>query len=47
MDAGWAFRTAETTSTVGPHVRVWQNCGVANATTNGFFAAIAWATEVR
>ena len=29
------FRTAETTSTVGPHVRVWQYCGVANETTNG------------
>ncbi|MCZ7589569.1 MAG: hypothetical protein M5U27_12095 [Gaiella sp.] len=41
------FRTAETTSTTGPHVRDWQYCGVANATTNGSWAASAWATETR
>ena len=29
------LRTASTTSTVGPHVRLWQYAGVAKATTNG------------
>src|SRR5262245_26654652 len=41
------LRTAETTSTTGPHVRDWQNCGVANVNTNGLCAASAWATDVR
>src|SRR6476619_3920148 len=44
FDAG-CLRTAETTSTTGPQVRDWQNCGVAKARTNGSCAAIAWATE--
>ena len=42
FEAG-CLRTAETTSTAGPHVRVWQNCGVAKVTTNGSFAASACA----
>src|SRR6185503_20683370 len=40
-------RTALTTSTTGPHVRLVQYFGVANASTNGFFAASAAATELR
>jgi hypothetical protein len=37
--------TSSTTSTVGPHVRLVQNFGVANVTTNGFFAFRDSATE--
>src|SRR5512132_2717986 len=40
------FATDCTTWTTGPHVRDWQNWGVANVTTNGFFAASAAATVV-
>ena len=40
-------RTALTTSTTGPHVRLVQYFGVAKTTTNGFFALIASATEMR
>ena len=39
------LRTASTTSTTGPHVRLVQNFGVANTTTNGLCAAIEPATE--
>src|SRR3990170_6456552 len=41
------LRTASTTSTTGPQVRLVQNFGVANVTTNGTLAAIASATETR
>ena len=41
------FRTCETTSTTGPHVRLVQNFGVANATTKGRCAASSCATERR
>src|SRR5262245_17556697 len=46
-DALIRLRTTDSTSTTGPHVRDWQNCGVANARTNGLCAASAWATDVR
>jgi len=39
------FWTAPTTSTTGPQRRVWQNCGVANVTTNGTPAASASFTD--
>src|SRR5213079_14637 len=39
------LRTCETTSTTGPHVRLVQNFGVANTTTNGRCAASSCATE--
>src|SRR4051812_16767294 len=44
---GTRFCTARTTSTVGPHVRDWQNFGVANATTKGTCAFTESATEYR
>jgi hypothetical protein len=40
-------RTASTTSTVGPHVRLSQKRGVANATTNGAPASTDSATDHR
>src|SRR4029453_11994158 len=39
--------TSSTTSTTGPHVRLAQNFGVANVTTNGTCAASDWATDER
>src|SRR5690348_2048404 len=41
------LRTASTTSTTGPHVRLVQNFGVAKTTTNGACARSASATEYR
>ena len=42
---GADFETAFTLSRVGPHCAVWQNAGVAKATTNGRPAASASAIE--
>src|SRR5215475_5584785 len=41
------LRTASTTSTTGPQVRLVQNFGVAKVTTNGRCSASAPATECR
>src|SRR5918912_3015901 len=41
------LRTASTTSTTGPQVRLLQNFGVAKVTTNGACAASAPATDER
>src|SRR5262245_13851184 len=41
------LRTADSTSTTGPHVRDWQYCGVAKDRTKGLCAASACATDVR
>src|SRR2546423_11957618 len=41
------LRTASTTSTTGPHVRLVQNLGVAKVTTNGTRAASAPAIDER
>src|SRR4051794_15972911 len=41
------LRTASTTSTTGPHVRLVQNSGVANTSTNGTCARSESATEQR
>src|SRR6476646_5758283 len=41
------FATASTTSTTGPQVRLVQNFGVANVTTNGVVAASDSDTEYR
>ena len=41
------LRTASTTSTTGPQMRLVQNFGVAKVTTNGRCAARAPATEYR
>src|SRR2546423_14257468 len=41
------FRAASTTSTTGPHVRLVQNSGVANVSTNGTCATSEAATEYR
>ena len=41
------LRAASTTSTTGPQVRLVQNFGVANVTTNGMCAASESATEYR
>ncbi len=46
-DAACLRRTALTTSTTGPQVRLVQYFGVAKTTTNGFFAATASATDMR
>ena len=38
---------ALTVSRVGPQIWLWQNCGVAKTSTNGWWAARAPATDVR
>ena len=41
------LRTALTTSTTGPQVRLVQYFGVAKTTTNGFFFVTASSTDMR